>query len=77
MRLPLEDEYGEPLRSFWQARFYDFNVYTEKKLTEKLQYMHENPVKRGLVTHPKDWPWSSWTFYTKRKGFLIRMDLGN
>ena len=58
MRLPFE-EYGEPLRSFWQARFYDFNVYSEKKLKEKLEYMHQNPIQRRLVTHPKDWPWSS------------------
>ena len=77
MRLPLEDEYGEGLRSFWQARFYDFNVYSERKLKEKLEYMHENPLKRRLVTHPKDWPWSSWAFYANRKDFLVRMDVEN
>ena len=32
----------------WQRRFYDFNVFTEEKVREKLVYMHENPVKRGL-----------------------------
>ena len=42
---------GPPLR-FWQARFYDFNVWSSKKLTEKLRYMHRNPVKRGLVLTP-------------------------
>jgi REP element-mobilizing transposase RayT len=31
---------------FWQTRFYDFNVRTEKKRVEKLRYMHRNPVKR-------------------------------
>lgn len=44
---------------FWQARYYDFNVYTERKRTEKLRYIHRNPVKRGLVEKPEDWPWSS------------------
>ncbi len=34
-------------RAFWQARFYDFNVWTTKKRVEKLRYMHRNPVKRG------------------------------
>jgi len=34
---------------FWQARFYDFNVWTEKKRIEKLCYIHRNPVARGLV----------------------------
>ena len=39
------------LRSpFFQARFYDFNVWTTKKRVEKLRYMHRNPVKRGLVS---------------------------
>ena len=44
---------------FWQRRFHDFNVWSGKKITEKLNYMHLNPVKRGLVVHPNDWPWSS------------------
>jgi putative transposase len=47
---------GEP---FWQPRYYDFNVYTERKRIEKLRYMHRNPVKRGLVLRPEDWKWSS------------------
>jgi putative transposase len=34
-------------RAFWQARFYDFNVWTTKKRVEKLRYMHRNPVKRA------------------------------
>jgi putative transposase len=44
---------------FWLARYYDFNVYSELKRIEKLRYMHRNPVKRGLVAAPEDWPWSS------------------
>ncbi len=43
----------------WQRRFYDFNVWTERKRVEKLRYMHRNPVKRGLVTQPDQWPRSS------------------
>jgi putative transposase len=39
-------------RRFWQRRYYDFNVYSEKKLREKLDYMHANPVTRNLVDHP-------------------------
>jgi putative transposase len=57
-----------PLRKyqpFWQRRFYDFNVWSEEKKNEKMNYMHFNPVKRGLVTHPKDWLWSSYGFYSR------------
>jgi putative transposase len=50
-------------RPFWQPRYYDFNVFTHYKHVEKLKYMHRNPVKRGLVTHAEDWPWSSYRHY--------------
>ena len=42
----------EPLSKyprFWQRRFYDFNVWSFRKKNEKLNYMHFNPVRRGLV----------------------------
>ena len=39
LRLPFQER-DEILRAFWQARFYDFNVYTKKKRAEKLNYMH-------------------------------------
>ncbi len=61
------------LRQFWQRRYYDFNVYTREKVKEKLQYMHANPVAEKLAAHPRDWPWSSWSFYATGKG-LLNMD---
>jgi hypothetical protein len=53
----------EPKRPFWQARSYDFNVWTTKKRVEKLRYMHRNPVKRRLVDSPEQWRWSSYRYY--------------
>jgi putative transposase len=50
-------------RPFWSARYYDFNVFTEKKRIEKLKYIHRNPVARGLVGAPQDWVWSSFLHY--------------
>src|SRR5437867_5945146 len=47
----------------WQPRFYDFNVWSQRKRVEKLRYMHENPVKRGLVLEPGQWVWSSFRDY--------------
>jgi putative transposase len=60
---------------FWQRRFYDFNVWSEEKFREKLEYMHANPVERGLVVHPNDWPWSSWGHYALGEKGRIRVDL--
>jgi putative transposase len=50
-------------RPFWQARYYDFNVYTEHKRIEKLRYIHRNPVTRGLVDKRDEWKWSSFQHY--------------
>jgi putative transposase len=58
---PWRDSSGEC--HFWQRRFYDFVVWTDKKVTEKLDYMHENPVERGLVAKTEDWTWSSFRHY--------------
>jgi putative transposase len=73
MRWPLAT--GEELAAFWQARFYDFNVYSSYKTKEKLNYMHANPVSRGLVAQPGEWPWSSWSFYSGGKPGLIGIDV--
>jgi putative transposase len=48
---------------FWQARYYDFNVWSNDKRIEKLRYIHRNPVKRGLVERPEEWEWSSFRHY--------------
>ena len=50
---------GKGAPHFWQRRYYDFNVWSAEKRAEKLRYMHRNPVVRGLVSKPEDWPWSS------------------
>jgi len=61
-------------RRFWQRRFYDFNVWSQAKKKEKLHYMHANPVKSGLVTDAKDWPWSSYGFYARGEVGLASID---
>lgn len=58
----------------WQRRFYDFNVWTEKKRVEKLRYMHWNPVKRGLVGEPEKWRWSSFRYYSYGEACPVRVN---
>jgi putative transposase len=52
--------FGATAEHVWQRRFYDFNVWSERKRIEKLRYMHSNPVRRGLVLQPEHWIWSSY-----------------
>src|SRR5207245_6324609 len=63
-------------RAFWQARSYDFNVWTTNKRVEKLRYMHRNPVKRGLVATPQQWRWSSYRFYLLDEAGTVRVNEG-
>ena len=65
---------ADSLRRFWQKRFYDFNVWSSEKKKEKLNYMHANPVQRKLVRHPREWPWSSWSFYVNGDRGLVPID---
>jgi len=73
LSLPFESSTREEAH-FWQRRFYDFNVWSEKKLKEKLEYMHANPVQRKLVEHARDWPWSSWAHYAGKGESRIRIN---
>jgi putative transposase len=59
---------------FWQRRYYDFNVFTEKKRVEKLRYMHRNPVTRGLAETPEDWRWSSYLDYAERRSGPVALN---
>jgi REP-associated tyrosine transposase len=47
----------------WQKRYYDRNIRDYAEFVEKLQYIHRNPVKRGLVERVEDWKWSSFRHY--------------
>ena len=66
----------EPKRAFWQARFYDFNVWSAEKRVEKLNYMHQNPVKRGLVESPELWAWSSYRHYHLGEAGPVEINVG-
>ena len=59
---------------FWQARYYDFNVFTSKKRIEKLKYIHRNPVKRRLVERPEDWVWSSYRHYLTGERGVVEIE---
>jgi REP-associated tyrosine transposase len=51
---------GSPV---WQAKYYGFNVFSRRKMEEKLTYMHQNPVRAGLARQPCEWRWSSARYY--------------
>ena len=52
---------------FWQPKSYLFHIYSQRKLLEKLDYMHVNPVKGGLVQRPETWRWSTARWYIRHE----------
>jgi putative transposase len=51
---------ASPSSNIWQKSFWDFPIYSEKVFEQKLNYIHNNPVRSGLVKNVKDYPWSSY-----------------
>ena len=72
IKLSVSARSGE--RPFWMRRYYDFNVFSEKKRVEKLRYIHRNPVTRGLVQRPEDWAWSSFRHYASGEETIVEIE---
>jgi putative transposase len=59
----------------WQRRCYDHNCRTVSSVWEKVNYCHDNPVKRGLVKSAEDWGWSSYSYYRRSDNALAEIDV--
>ncbi len=65
----ITDAMGRP--RFWQpGGGYDRNVFPNGELVEKINYIHHNPVERGLVKRAIDWEWSSASWYATGEGMI-------
>jgi putative transposase len=74
-RLRDEQPNGDVHYRFWQrGGGYDRNIHDPGTLRTMMEYIHNNPVRRGLVRDPIDWPWSSARFYAGMTDALLRMD---
>jgi putative transposase len=60
--------------AFWQRRYYDFNVWSERKFVEKMRYIHRNPVRCGLVERPEDWKWSSFRQHATGEEGIVEIE---
>ena len=63
-RLTVQERPGKLAFRFWQeGPGFDRNLFTPKAVSASLDYIHTNPVKRGLCHKARDWRWSSALFY--------------
>jgi putative transposase len=60
-RLTITERPGKATFRFWQeGSGYDRNLTEPGTLRQAVDYIHANPVRRGLVSRESDWHWSSW-----------------
>ena len=55
---------------FWTNENHPEEIYSLELLMTKLNYIHENPVRAGLVSSPWDYVYSSAGDYQGRKGLI-------
>lgn len=52
-------------RGVWQRRYWEHVLRDEEDFANHGHYIHFNPVKHGLVSCPKDWPYSSFARFVR------------
>src|SRR6185503_4284919 len=50
---------GAPTRPVWHREYWDRFIRDSQHLSDTRKYIHENPVKAGLVARAVEWEWSS------------------
>lgn len=74
--------YGEVLKEnagkdrqhrFWQPTQHPVGILTEAVWRQKMDYLHHNPCRKGLVTCPEDWRFSSARYWLDREGTEVEV----
>ena len=66
---------GEVHYRFWQpGGGYDRNLTEPETVEHEMNYIHNNPVSRGLCSRPEDWHWSSAADYAGVRLGPLRID---
>ncbi|MCX5690472.1 MAG: transposase [Planctomycetota bacterium] len=77
LRAPILQRLIRPngLARFWlKGGGFDHNIRREGSFAKDVFYMHYNPVNRGLVVNPQEWPWSSVHWWLGNRGGICDCD---
>lgn len=62
--LVVQERPGKQCLRFWQpGAGFDRNLFSSKAISASIEYIHTNPIKRGLCQQAIDYKWSSARFY--------------
>ncbi len=56
---------------FWENEYYPIELFNNEIMSQKLDYIHQNPVKEGVVLNPEDFYYSSARSYAGYKDGLL------
>ncbi len=63
-KLTIRERPGKQAFRFWQeGRGYNRNLLSLETMATAVDYLHNNPVRRGLCESAEQWKWSSWRYY--------------
>ncbi len=65
--LKQKTETGEEKKQLWQPGNHPEEIRTEKFYRQKMQYIHQNPVRTGWVRNEEDYEWSSAGYFYKKQ----------
>lgn len=74
IRLP-ETGKRNHLYSLWQAGNWKVLIEDEFNIEKRINYIHANPLRAGLVKRPEEWPWSSYRWYEFREPVGVEIDM--
>ncbi len=69
-------ETGRGKNKVWQDSYWDKNIFSERFLRQRLNYIHRNPMRASLVKNAEDYPYSSYRNYALDDHSLIKIDQG-
>ncbi len=58
----------------WQDGFHPQALWSAEVFRQKLDYLHANPCRKGLVERPEQWWFSSAAFYAGERAFCLECD---
>ena len=64
-------------RRFWQPTHHPVGIVSDKFWKQKMDYLHHNPCRKGLVSRPEDWRFSSARYWLRREEGEVQLsDVG-
>ena len=65
------DHHKDSQYQVWQEGFHPKQISSLEMMTQKIEYVHYNPVKAGFVDRPEDWRNSSARNYSGLEGVIF------